>query len=46
MNKRVRNLLIALVAVIGIAAIVFVPRLFSSGSGRVALGLPCDNPTL
>ena len=39
MSKRVRNLLIALVAVIGVAALVFVPRLFSSGSGRVSLGL-------
>ncbi len=39
MSKRVRNLLVALVAVIGVAALVFVPRLFSSGSGRVSLGL-------
>jgi cell division protease FtsH len=38
-SKRVRNLLVALVAVTGIAALVFVPRLISSGSGRVSLGL-------
>jgi cell division protease FtsH len=38
-SKRVRNLLIALVAVIGIAALVVGPRLLSSGSGRVSLGL-------
>ena len=39
MSKRVRKLLVALVAVIGIAALVFVPRLLSSGRARVSLGL-------